>query len=126
MSVLSLFAGVALVLGAIGIYGVLAYGVALRAGEIGIRRALGAQGGDMVLMILKQGLFLTGGGLVLGIVAALAGTRILSSFLHGVTPTDPLTFGAVAVGILLVAALASYFPARRASGVDPLEALRVE
>jgi predicted permease len=126
MSVLSLFAGVALILGAIGIYGVLAYGVALRAGEIGIRRALGAQGGDMVRMILKQGLWLTGVGLAVGLAASLVGTRILSTFLYGVSPTDPITFGAVVAGILLVAFLASYLPARRASGVDPLEALRVE
>lgn len=126
MSVISLFAAVALVLGGIGIYGVLAYGVALRAGEIGIRRALGAEESDMVLMILKQGLVLTGLGLVLGLGAAVAGSRFLQAFLHGVTPTDPLTLVAVVAGISLVALAASYIPARRASGVDPVEALKLE
>jgi ABC-type antimicrobial peptide transport system permease subunit len=126
MSVISLFAVVALILGAIGIYGVLAYGVARRAGEIGIRRALGAQESDMVLMILKQGLALTGFGLVLGLGTAFAGSRFLQAFLHGVAPTDPFTFAAVVVGISLVALAASYVPARRASGVDPLEALKLE
>ena len=126
MSILSFFAGVAVLLGAIGIYGVLAYGVALRAGEIGIRRALGAEKGDMVFMIMKQGLALTGVGLALGLGAALAGSRLLQAFLHGVTATDPLTLAAVVVGVFLVALAASFFPARRASGVDPLQALKVE
>ena len=126
MSILSVFALVALILGAIGIYGVMSYGVALRAGEIGIRRALGAEEREVVTMILKQGLTLTVLGLVLGLAGALVGTRILEGFLHEVSPTDPMTFVVVAGGIVLVASLASYFPARRASGVDPLEALKVE
>ena len=126
MTLLGVFAGVALVLGAIGIYGVISYGVALRASEIGIRRALGAEEWEVMGMILKQGLGLTGAGLVLGLVGAVAATRVLTGFLHEVSPTDPLTFLGVAGVILIVAALAAYFPARRASGVIPLEALRLE
>jgi ABC-type antimicrobial peptide transport system permease subunit len=126
LTLFGVFAGVALVLGAIGIYGVISYGVALRAGEIGIRRALGAEEGEVMGMILKQGLGLTGVGVALGLVGGVVGTRILTGFLYGVSPTDPLTFLAVAGVILGVAALAAFFPARRASGVDPLEALRVE
>ena len=126
LTLFGVFAGVALVLGAIGIYGVISYGVALRAGEIGIRRALGAEESAVLGMVLRQGLALTAIGLVMGLAGALAGTRILTGFLHEVSPSDPLTFLAVAGIILAVAALAAFFPARRASGVDPLEALRVE
>jgi len=126
LTLLAVFAGVALVLGAIGIYGVMAYSVALRRGEIGIRRALGAEEGEVVGMVLRQGLALTLVGLVLGLAGALAGTRVLTGFLHEVSPVDPATYAAVAVVILTVAALAAFLPARRASGVDPLEALRVE
>ena len=126
MSILSVFAAVALMLGAIGIYGVMSYGVALRAGEIGIRRALGAGRGEVVRMVLRQSLALTGLGVVAGLGGALAGTRALASFLHDVSPTDPFTFLVVAVGVCLVALVASFVPARRASGVDPLEALRAE
>jgi predicted permease len=126
LTLLGVFAGVALILGAIGIYGVISYGVALRAGEIGIRRALGAEGGEVMGMVVRQGLRLTAVGVILGLAGALAGTRLLTGFLHEVSPTDPTTFVLVAGVILLVSALASFFPARRASGVDPLEALRVE
>jgi putative ABC transport system permease protein len=126
MTLLTLFAGVALALGAIGIYGVISYGVALRAGEIGIRRALGAEEREVVGMVLKQGLGLTVAGLFLGLAGALAGTRILTGFLYGVSPSDPPTYLAVAGVILGVAGLAAFFPARRAGRVDPLEALRVE
>ncbi len=126
MSVLSVFAAVALILGAIGIYGVMSYGVALRAGEIGIRRALGAGRGGVVRMVLRQSLVLTGLGVLLGLSGAFAATRTLSGFLHDVSPTDPLTFIVVALGISFVALIAAFLPARRASGVDPLEALRVE
>jgi hypothetical protein len=125
-TLLTLFAGVALTLGAIGIYGVIPYGVALRAGEIGIRRALGAEEREVMAMVLIQGLGLTGTGLALGLAGAFAGTRILTGFLHGASPTDPLTYLAVAGITLGVAALASFFPARRAGGVDPLAALRGE
>jgi len=126
LTLFSVFAGVALVLGAIGIYGVISYGVALRAGEIGIRRALGAEESSVMAMVLRQGMVLTGTGLLVGLGGALAGTRILTGFLHEVRPHDPVTFLAVAGVILGVALLAAFFPARRASGVDPLVALRVE
>jgi ABC-type antimicrobial peptide transport system permease subunit len=126
MSVLSVFAAVALALGAIGIYGVMAYAVALRSGEIGIRRALGAGGLSVVAMVLRQSLMLTGLGVVIGLGGGLAGTRLLGSFLHDVSPTDPLTFIVVGSGVCFVAVLAALLPAKRASGVDPLEALRVE
>jgi ABC-type antimicrobial peptide transport system permease subunit len=126
MSVLSVFAAVALVLGAIGIYGVMAYGVALRSGEIGIRRALGAKGGAVVGMVLRQSLVLTGLGVLLGLGLALVGTRVLGAFLHEVSPTDPLTYLVVGLGVCVVAVLAAAVPARRASGVDPLDALRTE
>ena len=126
LTLFGVFAGVALVLGAVGIYGVISYGVALRAGEIGIRRALGAEEGAVLGMVLREGLGLTMVGLVLGLAGALAGTRILTGFLYEVSPSDPATFLIVAGLILSVALLASFFPARRATGVDPLEALRVE
>jgi ABC-type antimicrobial peptide transport system permease subunit len=126
MSVLSAFAAVALALGALGIYGVMAYSVALRSGEIGIRRALGAGGPGVVAMVLRQSLFLTGLGVLIGLGGGMAGTRVLGAFLHEVSPTDPFTFVAVGSGVCLVAALAALVPARRASEVDPLEALRVE
>lgn len=126
MSVLSVFALVAVVLGAIGMYGVISYSVALRAGEIGIRRALGAAGEEVVLMILKQGVALALVGVTLGLLGAAAATRLVVGFLHDVSPSDPVTFLLVGLGSVLVASLASYIPARRAGGVDPLEALRVE
>lgn len=126
MSILSVFAAVALILGAIGIYGVMSYSVALRAGEIGIRRALGAGGWGVVGMILGQSVRLTSLGVILGIGASLGSTRVLVGFLHDVSPTDPRTFLAVALGVFLVAILAAVGPARRASGVDPLDALRLE
>jgi predicted permease len=126
MSVLSIFAGVALALGAIGIYGVMAYGVALRAGEIGIRRALGAGRRTVLAMVLGQGLILTGLGVALGLMGAMVGSRVMEGFLHEVSPTDPLTYLVVGVGVLAVALGATFPPARRAGGVDPLEALRAE
>ena len=126
LTLFGVFAGVALVLGAVGIYGVISYGVALRAGEIGIRRALGAEEGVVVGMILRQGVGLTAVGLFLGLGGALAGTRVLGGFLHEVSPHDPVTFLAVSGVILGVAVLAAFLPARRASGVDPTVALRAE
>jgi predicted permease len=126
MSVLSVFALVALALGAIGIYGVMAYAVALRSGEIGIRRALGAGGASVVAMVLRQSLTLTGFGVLIGLGGGLVGTRLLAAFLHEVSPSDPLTFLAVGSAVCIVAVLAALVPAKRASGVDPLEALRVE
>ncbi|MCK5650235.1 MAG: ABC transporter permease [Gemmatimonadetes bacterium] len=126
LSLLGVFAAVALLLGAIGIYGVMSHGVAQRVDEIGIRRALGAEGKEVVHMVVRQGMELTGLGIAIGLVAAFFATRLLAAFLHEVSATDPWTFGAVAVGVVGVALLASWVPARRASRIDPMEALRVE
>lgn len=126
MTLLSVFAGVALFLGAIGIYGVVAYAVALRSWEIGLRRALGAPDGEVMVMVLGQGLRLAVTGLGLGLVGALVTARVLTGLLHDVSPTDPLTFALVAGCVALVALAAAYAPARRASRMDPLEALRAE
>lgn len=125
-SLLSVFALAALILGSIGVYGVISYGVALRAGEIGIRRALGASGREVLFMVLRQGLSLAVLGLGLGLLGTLAGARILEGFLHEVSPTDPVTLLMAAGGITVVALIASFVPARKASGVDPLEALRAD
>jgi predicted permease len=126
LSLLGVFAAVALILGAIGIYGVMSHGVAQRVDEIGIRRALGAEAKEVVRMVVRQGLSLTGLGVVVGLGAAFLATRVMASFLHEVSATDPWTFGLVALGVVAVALLASWVPARRASRIDPMEALRVE
>ena len=123
-TLLSIFAAVALVLTIIGLYGVMSYSVAQRTNEIGIRMALGAQTRDVLGLIVKDGLKLVFLGLVLGISGALALTRLLSALLFGVTTRDPTTFVAIAVLLSLVAMLACYIPAWRATRVDPLEALR--
>jgi len=125
-TLLSIFAGVALVLTVIGLYGVMSYSVAQRTNEIGIRMALGAQTRDVLRLIVKQGLTLILIGLVLGLCGALALTRLLSTLLFGVTARDPATFVAIAALLSLVAMLACYLPAWRATKVDPLEALRYE
>jgi putative ABC transport system permease protein len=126
MTLLGLFAFVALLLGAIGIYGVVSHGVAQRTGEIGIRLALGAGAATVVGMVIRQGLILALLGTAGGVVAALAGTRVMASLLHEVSPTDPWIFLAVALAVVVVSLIASYLPAHRASRVDPLEALKVE
>ena len=116
----------ALALAVIGIYGVIAYVVSQRAREIGIRSALGARPRQLERMFLRQGFALTGVGLVVGLVAAMALGRWMSSLLFGIGPLDPVTYVA-AVGVtLLAAALASYLPARRAAAVDPIETLKAE
>jgi predicted permease len=123
---LGLFGAMGLVLGALGIYGVLAYLVTQRTREIGVRVALGAQTSDVLRMVLGSGLRLAAIGVGLGLVGALLLTRLMQGVLYGVTATDPLTFGLVAVGLLVVAGFASWIPARRAVRVDPLVALRAE
>ena len=125
-TLLSIFAAVALVLTVVGLYGVMSYSVAQRTNEIGIRLALGAQSRDVLLMIVKQGSLLIILGLVIGLAGAFALTRLIASWLFGVTAKDPFTFVAVAVLLAAVALLACYVPAWRATKVDPMEALRCE
>ena len=125
-TLLTIFAGVALVLTVVGLYGVMSYSVAQRRNEIGIRLALGAQSRDVLVMIVKQGSLLIGLGLVIGLSGAFALTRLIASMLFGVTAKDPLTFTAVGALLAAVALLACYVPAWRATKVDPMEALRYE
>jgi putative ABC transport system permease protein len=126
MALLAIFACVALILAAIGIYGVIAYSMTQRTREIGIRMALGAQRGDMLGMVLRQSLTVVAIGLAIGLVASFGATRLLASLLYGVGANDLLTYASVVFLLGAAALLASYFPARRAMKVDPMVALRYE
>jgi putative ABC transport system permease protein len=123
---LGLFAAIALLMAAIGIYGVISYTVAQRTREIGIRVALGAQTGDVLKLIIRHGMILAGAGASIGLAGALGLTRLMESLLFGVSSRDPLTFAAIPLLLVMVALLACYIPARRAMKVDPLVALRCE
>ncbi|HUA87634.1 MAG TPA: ABC transporter permease [Bryobacteraceae bacterium] len=123
---LAIAGGMALLLGIVGIYGVVSYSVLQRKREIGIRLALGAQRTALEVMVVRQGLLLAGLGIVSGLIAAVGLTRFLAALLYEVNGVDPLTYGAVSIGLLAAAAAASYLPARRASSIDPVEALRAE
>ena len=122
--VMGAFASVALVLAALGIYGVMSYAVAQRSHELGIRMALGAQPRDLLHMTLRDGLALACAGLALGWLGALALTRVLQTLLYNVKATDPLTYAAVSVLLLAIMALAAYIPACRAASTDPLVSLK--
>jgi ABC-type antimicrobial peptide transport system permease subunit len=123
---LAIAGGMALAIGLVGIYGVIAYTVSQRTREIGIRTALGAQPAGLLAMFVRRGLFLTGIGAAVGLVAAAGLTRLMSSLLFGVTPLDPVTYGAVSALLIVAAVVASYVPARRALSIDPVQALQTE
>jgi putative ABC transport system permease protein len=125
-TLISVFAAIALVMAVVGLYGTMAYSVSQRTQEFGVRMALGAQPRDVLGMVLTQGIKLTLAGVAVGVVAALALTRLIERMLHGVTPTDPLTFAAVPLLLIAAAVVACWRPAHRATKVDPMVALRAE
>jgi ABC-type antimicrobial peptide transport system permease subunit len=125
-TLLGVFAGVALMTAVLGVFGLLSYMVTQGARELGIRIALGASSGGVQRLVLSRGLGLVGAGLALGLAGALILTRFMQSLLYGVTPTDPATFVGVSAVLVLAAAAASFIPARRATRIDPITALRVE
>lgn len=125
-ALLGLFGVLALILASIGIYGVLAYSVTQRTSEIGLRMALGAQPHEVLRLVLRQGMLLALIGALVGVLVALPVARMASGLLYGVSATDPLTYVAITLLLMGVALLACYLPARRATRIDPLVALRVE
>ena len=126
MFLFAVFAGVALLLSAIGIYGVISYSVTQRTGEIGIRIALGAQRSDVLQLVFVRAAKLVAFGLASGVIGALLLTRLISSMLFGVSPQDPLTFATIIALLAAISAIACWLPARRATKVDPMVALRAE
>jgi putative ABC transport system permease protein len=125
-ALLAAFAGLALLLSTVGMYGVLSYTVAQRTGEIGLRMALGARQPDILRMVVGRGVLMVGLGIAMGTAAAFGLTRALSSLLFGVTAADPATFAVVAILLLLIGLIASYIPARRAAALDPMIAIQHE
>ncbi|HEY2545705.1 MAG TPA: FtsX-like permease family protein, partial [Candidatus Acidoferrum sp.] len=123
---LAVAGGMALLLGVVGIYGVIACSVSQRVREIGIRMALGAQQQSVTGIFVRHGLILTGIGVAFGLVAAFLAMRLMSSLLFHVNPVDPITYAAVTLGLIATAFIASYLPSRRAATVDPVDALRAE
>jgi ABC-type antimicrobial peptide transport system permease subunit len=126
MTLLTIFAGIAIALASIGLYGVMSYLVSQRTREMGIRMALGAQRRDVLQLVIRRGMLLTMVGLGLGLAGSFGLTRLISSLLFGVSATDIGTFGAVSSLLFVIALLACWLPARRASRVDPIVALRAE
>jgi putative ABC transport system permease protein len=124
MLMLGVSSVVALAIGMVGLYGVLAYGVTLRRREIGVRMALGASARDVTRMIARHGIVLAAVGVGVGLVGAIAGTRLLRGLLYGVSPTDAVALASTCLVLLIVATVASWLPARRAASIDPMEALR--
>ena len=126
MALLGAASGIALLLGLVGIYGVISYVVSQRTREIGVRMALGATAPSVRSMVVRQGLLLAAGGVVLGLMASAALSSVMASILYGVSATDPITYVSVAAALVVVSLAASWIPATRAAGVDPSRALRSE
>jgi ABC-type antimicrobial peptide transport system permease subunit len=118
--------GLGLILAVVGVFGVISFSVSQRTHEIGIRMALGAEARDVLAMVLRQGAVIVAGGLALGILLAMVIARLVGGFLSGVSPYDPMTYAGVTIGLTMVAMVACWMPARRATRVDPMVALRYE